>query len=145
MPAQQISQYSNGNARPRPCQYKSRGSHVPTLYQSPWSSRTNTATGQTSTQGSWYARSSSNPLSATNPAANSQTSSMGSWSQGNPEKASSQDFNQYLDSAMSTKTSTGEQSKQQLQPPVAGPLPWDTRWMPERSQAGVYSKPSTGN
>ena len=90
----------------------------------------NTATGQTSTEGSYYANSSSRPLSAMSPAANSQFSNMGSWSQGNPEKASSQDFNQYLDSVMGTETSTGAQSKQQLQPPVAGPLPWDTRRMP---------------
>ncbi|GIZ36759.1 hypothetical protein CKM354_000022600 [Cercospora kikuchii] len=141
MPAQQILQYSSGKARPGLSQYQSRGSQVPTPYQSSWSSRANTATGQAGTQGSWYANSSSRPLSATSPAANSQYGNMGSWSQGNTEQASSQGFNQYLDSVMSTKTPTGTQSRQQVQP---GPLPWDTRWMPDRSQAGVYSKSSTG-
>ncbi|CAK1360720.1 unnamed protein product [Cercospora beticola] len=143
MPDQQISQYNSGNALPGPSQYQSRGSQVPTQYASAWGSSVNAASGRPSTQGNWNANSPPRPLSAANPAANSQFKDMGSWYQGNPARANSQDFNQYVDSILNTKTSSNAQRKQQLPQPVAGPLPWDTRWMPDRGQAGGYSKSST--
>ncbi|KAF2207824.1 hypothetical protein CERZMDRAFT_102092 [Cercospora zeae-maydis SCOH1-5] len=133
MAAQQFSQYSSGYKPAAPGRHQSRGSQVPTQYRDAWISEINTSTAQRSNQGSWYQYSSAGSSSSAGLAPNDQFSNMGSWSQSSPARASTQDFNKYVDSRMGTKTSGLGQSKQQLSESSSGPLPWEMRWMPGKS------------
>ncbi|KAM3423694.1 hypothetical protein BST61_g1106 [Cercospora zeina] len=142
MAAQRLSQYSSGYQPTAPSRDQSRGSQVPAQRQDAWVSKANTSAAQRNTQGGYYQYSSPGPSSSAS-LARSDLFSMGSWSQSNPARASAQDFNQYVDSIMSTKTSGGGQSKQQPSGSASAPLPWDTTWMPDESQAGGNASSST--